>query len=462
MRMLRRAILWAGLVVMAGAAAMAVVGAFLGAERTSALVNSLPAAVFWTLFALVAVSPFLAFKRMWTSPGRWLTHAGLVVLVCGAMWGSRLAHRARRDTNGGRIPEGYVELSPGAGSNILFTEQGRPAGELPFYIRLDDAWTEYHAWRAALLAPPAAADDQMESLDLAVAGEGAVLSAPERDVRVEVVRWIDRARPVYADRPGELTLTPADGGPVSVPAVEGETLSVGDPPITVRVLRVFSNLTVEGSGDDRRLVDAPGRDVPAVELEFVYPGGETDVRYVFEHLPGRAEDPSGRVQVSYRAAPVVGAEPDPSAHHPAARVDVHQGDRRATAWVLVDPDTENGVLTFAEAFDSDGPSTQPADDVLALALFPGGMAKQYYARLSAIDAAGKTLAEQTVRVNRPLMFGGHAFYVHTLRGRQVLLMVTSNAGVAAVFVGAVMVLCGVVATCWVAPAWRRLAGRRTP
>lgn len=460
--MLRRAILWAGLVVTAGAAAIAVVGAFLGAERTSELVNSAPAAVFWTLFALAAVSPFAAFKRLWTSPGRWLAHAGLVVLVCGAMWGSRLAHRIRREAYGGRIPEGYVELAPGTGSNILFSEQGRPAGELPFTVRLDDAWTEYHAWRAALLARPATGGDGMESLDLGAAGEGAVLSAPERDVRVEMVRWIDRARPVYADTPGELTLTPAAGRPVSVPAVEGETARLGDPAITVRVLRVFSNLTVEGSGDDRRLVDAPGRDMPAVELEFVYPGGETDVRYVFEHLPGHATDPTGRVQVSYRAPPVVGAEPDPSAHHPAARVNVRRGDRRTTAWVHVDPGTENGILTFAEAFEDDGPVTRPADGALALALFPGGVAKQYYARVSAVDAAGETLAERIVRVNRPLVFGGYAFYVHTLRGRQVLLMVTSNAGLAAVFVGAVMVLCGVVATCWVAPAWRRLAGRRTP
>lgn len=86
------------------------------------------------------------------------------------------------------------------------------------------------------------------------------------------------------------------------------------------------------------------------------------------------------------------------------------------------------------------------------------MPKRYESDL-VIERDGAVVAQKTIRVNDPLHYGGYHFYQHTFAqradGAVSGIMIVSDSGVAAVFVGYALTAAGVCGQFWLKPIWRR-------
>ncbi|MCK4374919.1 MAG: cytochrome c biogenesis protein ResB [Candidatus Brocadiae bacterium] len=78
-------------------------------------------------------------------------------------------------------------------------------------------------------------------------------------------------------------------------------------------------------------------------------------------------------------------------------------------------------------------------------------------------AGGHEVAQQVIRANHPLHYGGYHFYQFDYDAREqpytALLLVKSDTGLGLVYAGLCLLCVGAVWACWVRPAWAFLARR---
>ena len=79
--------IWGTLAMLGFLATFAVIGAFWGAEKTAAIINSPPLAIYWLLLTALLLAGLATFPRLTQVPSSLLMHLGCVIILVGAMWG---------------------------------------------------------------------------------------------------------------------------------------------------------------------------------------------------------------------------------------------------------------------------------------------------------------------------------------------------------------------------------------
>ena len=244
MNRLKRAVLWAALIAIVLLVVLSIYGAFLGAERARTFFNSLPLAVYWFALMALLMAGFSAFRRLLRIPSLLLMHGGSILVLLGALWGSNGGHAlAKRLFGVDKIPEGQMSILEQTQENRVLLDKSNGTRELPFFVRLKDFRMEYY-------------------------------------------------------EPGSLLVQSRTGQSWRLPAVAGQTLSLGEGLGTVTIQRVFENFRIDIQGNERVVYDEPGGSNPALEVTVDKPGAAPGRRYVFERMPGH-ESRSDALSMNY-------------------------------------------------------------------------------------------------------------------------------------------------------------------
>lgn len=243
----RRAILWAGLLLILLLIALSIYGAFIGAERAQGFFNSIPLAVYWLAFASLLVAAIATFSRLISVRGLFLIHLGCVLVLLGGIWGSRAGIKIQ-DTLFGTdtIHSGQMIIYEGAAQKAVAIEDDSEK-ELPFAVKLVDFRLQYY-------------------------------------------------------QPGNLLIQTRDGVGFKVPAQPGAAYSLGDDLGSVEIIRQFENFKLIREQDGLVAIDDPNPGAtgnPALELLLKKPDGSVTTRYAFERFAGHAR-PENNLQFSYR------------------------------------------------------------------------------------------------------------------------------------------------------------------
>jgi hypothetical protein len=483
MKRLRTIVMWVTLAAIAVLLVLSIVGAFLKAERARALFNSAPLIVYWIGLALLLAAGFAVYPRLVKRPAGLAMHLGTLFILVGAMWGSDTAHALRRDLFGAeKVPRGFMAIQEGTRENRVLGPDGQEViAQLPFDLALHDFRMEYYAmpglrWHLAVVAPLYGGDGRLvDQRQAEVPWEvGQTVSLPLTRAEVTVLEYLPRAKPTYAEGAApDVEVVEHSGKVHRLPAREGAEVALQQPPMTVRVVRVFACLKVRRTEEGGlEPYDAAGEGInPAVELEFVHPDGRRERRFAMAIAPGHGRRP-GDPDFRYAFPQPTGAEPDPESSVPAMHVRVTRAGREMTRWLLPGRDEPYASIDLAPLFpdgeaprpdedrreqpeDGQGGSAppEPPEERLTPGLYlvrPDLPVRDYYSDLAVLDG-GETAAEKTIEVNDPLHYGGYHFYQSDYdheAGRYTVLQVVSDSGLWLVWVGMVLLVAGAFWRFW--------------
>jgi hypothetical protein len=242
----KQAVLWIGLALIILLIFLSIYGAFIGAERAKSFFNSLPLSVYWIALILLLIVGILVFRRLVHIPGLLFIHAGCILILTGAVWGSQAGHKLQKKFFGiDKIPAGQMAIFEGESENRVALENDDEVRELPFYVKLKDFRIEYY-------------------------------------------------------KPEYLYIQNRQGKSWKIPAELNAKFSLGDNISTVRIVRKFENFKIKIEGDNRVPYDdpQPGSNA-ALEVEIKSPGGQVVTKYFFERFPGHIH-PEDNFFLSYR------------------------------------------------------------------------------------------------------------------------------------------------------------------
>lgn len=241
----KRTVLWAALVAVILLTVLSIYGAFIGADRAQVFFNSLPLAVYWLFAVALLVAGIVLFRRLLQVPSLLLMHLGCILVLLGAMWGSKPGHALQKRLFGiDKIRQARMGIYEQMQENRVQTEDGNDVRELPFFVRLKNFRMEYY-------------------------------------------------------EPGQLFIWSRDGRNWRLPAEAGKSLSLGGDLGTVTIRRVFQNFKIDIEDDKPITYDEPGGSNPALEVAIEKPGAAPGRRYVFERRPGHL-NPDDPLAMSYR------------------------------------------------------------------------------------------------------------------------------------------------------------------
>ncbi|MBT3294013.1 MAG: hypothetical protein HN919_19210 [Verrucomicrobia bacterium] len=254
-RRLRKGVMWATLLLLLVFVVLSIVGAFLGAQRAAAFFGSTPVVLFWFALTILFGLGFLSVPNLWRKPGLLLSHAGCVLVLLGALWGSQTAHELNtRYLGSDRIHEGMLQIFEGEQSSTVISRDGQTIlGSLPFAVAL-------------------------------------------RDFRLE-----------YYTREGSLVVAAPDGRATALDAVAGEGMAWGGERTALRILRVFRNFKITiGEGERTVTDDAAAGSNPALEIELTAADGAVTRRFVFPAGLMEHDVSYGGLKLTYEPAAVTG------------------------------------------------------------------------------------------------------------------------------------------------------------
>jgi len=483
--------MWVALAALAALVVLSVVGAFLGAERARAMFNAAPLVVYWVLLALLLAAGLVVYPRLLKRPAGLAMHLGALLILVGGMWGSDLAHDLRHRVLGAeKVPRGFMAIPEGARESRILGPDGQTViGELPFDVALRDFRMDYYAmpglrWRLAVVAPVYGRDGRLvDRRQAEIAWEvGRPVPVPFTRAQVTVLAYLPRARPIYAEDAGPVVeIEDAAGEPHRLPPREGAEVTLGQPPMTVRVVRVFTCLKVRRTADGgMEPYEAEGEGInPAVELALVHPDGTRERRFAMALMPGHGRRP-GDPEFRYVFPRPAGAEADPESSVPAMHVRLRRAGREMTRWLLPGREEPYARLDLAPLFpepgapapeeipakeedvaEDDSAATEPPQDRPAPGLYlvrPDLPVRDYFSDLVVFDD-GRAAAEKTIEVNDPLHYGGYHFYQSDYdheAGRYTVLQVVSDSGLWLVWLGMVLLVAGAFWRFWGEPAVAKL------
>jgi hypothetical protein len=492
MKALRRVILWGVLGTIGLMAILSIVGAFLhpveprdletaqplyqawlvglqkfeemiGLLDARELFNSRPLIVFWFLLLAALLAGFIFFRRLLTAPAGLAMHLGSLLILAGAMWGSAKGHEWRHALFGSdKVQSGYLVLGLGETDNrLLASDMRTPVGELPFMLTLKDFWLDYwpspeKRWGLMVVTPPP--DDSGPARQRQLAWEvGGDIAIPMTSAHLKVLQYIESARPVYP--PGAkavLKIGPPGSEQTEIAAEAGKAATLKKPEVKVEVLRVFKNLKVVGGGAaGHEVIDAPGGENPALEIRVTRPdGGDAFQGYLPALAPSVIEGADGLV-VEYAVPQPTGAEADASTGLPAMEIQLTAADREQRQWLIPRPGDRYVELPLGPFLRNRSPSEGFVEGPILYLLQPLGPVKAYNSDVVATEG-GKQVAAAVVQVNHPLRYGGYHLYQSSYDHNNesyTVIEAVSDSGLAAVWLGFILLVAGAFGRFWIAPAW---------
>lgn len=236
-----RLYLGAALIFITFLACLSIVTAFLGAEKAHDIFNSIPLKVYWLAFLLLLIASLVIFPRLIRSPGMFLMHAGCVLILFGAMWGSKAGHRLQEKILGiKKFPYGYMVIYEKTKENRMLSEGEKELGRLPFTIYL-------------------------------------------KNFRVE-----------YYREDGFLQVETQSGKTWNVPARVGMEFNLNDGKLRAKITRIFENLKLDDRDGRKVIIDAPKSGFsPAIKVEIEGEDGTKRKKYVLERFPQLSSDDDG-------------------------------------------------------------------------------------------------------------------------------------------------------------------------
>jgi hypothetical protein len=136
----KRTIMWLVLIALIVLIFFSIYGAFIGAQKAQQFFNSMPLAFFWILFLLLLIAGFFTFRSLIRSPSRFLTHAGCIVILAGAIWGAQSAQKFFKPN---KIYSGQMAIYQGQTESRVILKDDQ-VKELPFSIKLKKFHVEYY------------------------------------------------------------------------------------------------------------------------------------------------------------------------------------------------------------------------------------------------------------------------------------------------------------------------------
>jgi len=283
----RRWALWATLGMIVLLLVLSVIGSFRGADKASVLFNSDPLVVFWVSLTGLLVLGILFFPRLMRKPGLLTIHMGCILILLGAMWSSEQGHELLEKD---KIPNGYMAIFEGESDNSIRDQtlkKENEKGTLPFELRTEDFWIEYH-WDPGILH---------------IRYDSSLARTPSPHGQSNPHAGGENASDTNSNFSGKdpnVVLT------WQIPALVGEEKrfdkeSVLLPLQYVRVKRVIHNLKVA-----ERIMDRPrDQQNPALLVELMWTDGKKEIGYVF---PPGSPHPTGALgfEFVYEVGPKVG------------------------------------------------------------------------------------------------------------------------------------------------------------
>lgn len=231
---LRRAIMASALVLIILLILLSIYGAFLGSHRAKNFFNSPPLSVYWLALTALLIAAFTAFPHLIRLPGLLLIHAGCILVLAGAIWGSPSVHKIRMHLLGiDKIRSGEMIIVEGQTENRVTLENTGLTKQLPFSIRLKDFRVEFYKSEYLLLQTP--------------------------------------------------------GDRYKFPVEIGTTFPLDPNSGSITIVKVFENFKITIEGDTITAVDDPQPGYnPALEVRIENPDGTVTTKYVFERFPGHS------------------------------------------------------------------------------------------------------------------------------------------------------------------------------
>lgn len=128
-----------------GLAGFSIYGAFIGAKRAQTFFNSLPMVIFWFVLLGLLVVGFFVYVSLRKRTGLLLIHLGCALVLAGGMYGSERGHAImNRFVQNRSFTKGSIALHQGQSSNQVALKSEAQIGQLPFDIRLEEAYVEYY------------------------------------------------------------------------------------------------------------------------------------------------------------------------------------------------------------------------------------------------------------------------------------------------------------------------------
>ncbi len=255
----RRIVMWSALTLIILLIFLSAYGAFLGAERTRNLVNSLPLMVYWLAFVLVLITGLASFRRLVRVPRLLLMHGGCILILAGAMWGSDAGHKLQKKLFGiDKIKDGQIVIYEGSSQNRVALGTAEEFRKLLFSVD-QQGRIEYYWQDGKNLV-------MLEHRELPFFVE-------LKDFRIEYYK------------PEYLWVQSHEGRSWKIAVEIGSEFSLGADFGTVKILKVFENfkITIEGGivYDDPE----PGYN-PALEVQIKHADGAVTTQYAFERSSG--------------------------------------------------------------------------------------------------------------------------------------------------------------------------------
>jgi hypothetical protein len=227
----RFAVMWIALALVVLLILLSVYGAFLGSYQAKSFFNSPALSAYWLALIVLLTAAFVTFRRLICLPGLFLIHAGCILILAGALWGSGTGLKVRNYLFGAdKVQAGQMTILEGDAENSIRLEDSDQTKELPFHIKLKDFRIEYYK--------------------------------PEY---LEILTHQGRSK---------------------IPVKIGSALSIGPDFGTITIVRVFENFKISIGGDRETIIDDPQPGYnPALEVRIKNPDGAVITKYVFERFP---------------------------------------------------------------------------------------------------------------------------------------------------------------------------------
>ena len=237
--------MWAAMALIVLLFFLSVYGAFIGPARAKEFFNSAALGVYWVALGLLLVVGIVLFRRLLRVPALLLVHAGCILILAGAIWGSEAGRNLQKTLFGiDIVPTGQMQIYEGYSDNRVILEDNE-IRELPFYIKLKDFRLEYY-------------------------------------------------------QPGHIYIQTRQGDAAwEFPAAIGARFQLGPQFGIVEIVKVFENFKIAIDGDSSAAVDEPGTGTnAALEVRIESPDGLISPRYVFERSRGHIY-PDAALYMSY-------------------------------------------------------------------------------------------------------------------------------------------------------------------
>lgn len=412
MNKFRREIMWVALVLIVVLTALAIYGAFIGADRAQMFFNSTPTVVFWVLFAITLIAGLIAFRRLIRVPGLLLMHVGCILVLIGGALGSAKGYKA---TGNDRIAKGQMVIYEGQTTDQVRVDTNT------FVFSLG---TEFeHSFHSAAISEQLRkefekAQNPLSSSAVIRAHQGQSMwfvsdelkeySVKKEDNRLNVyltaqmrqlpfaIKLCDFRIEYYNSLPPYLQIEIAGGQAKRIPAEVGQEVDLGGTHGTARITRKFERFRMSlEDGKQTPFDDPQGNPMPALEVQITPPEGEATRHYAFALMPGFGHSQTGP------------------------------------------------KLTYS--------------------MPTGGAISDYISELEVTDKGGKVLAKKDIEVNHPLQYGGYRFYQSSYdaqAGRYTVLQVVSDTGVMIVFAGYWGICIGAIWHMWLRHLLKSIGGKK--